>query len=1396
MTFKGNTSGYVQPAIPRLDGYYNHWSMLMENFLKSKEYWALIEEGIPEVKEGTILTEAQSKAISDLKLKDLKAKNFLFQAIDRTTLETLLKKDTSKDIWDSLKKKYQGTSRVKRAQLQALRKEFEMLHMKGGESINEYFARILTTANQMKMHGEKLEDVTIIEKILRSMNSRFDYMVCSIEESNDIDTMSVDELQSSLVVHEQRMTKHIEQEQALNVTYAVRPFGGGRGRGSFRGRGRGRGRGTREGNFGKSFVECYNCHKTGHFQWECPHKREEKANFAEIEEEEEQMLLMAYTENKPAGNEEMTNFVEEEGEMLMMAYTEDNGAVASFVEEEEMQLITYTENNGAVAEMLLMAYTETIPAEKGALWYLDSGCSNHMTGNKSLFCVLDEVFREKVKLGNDSSMSVMGKGSIQMLVNNKIHNLDDVFYIPELKSNLISLGQLQEAGCSILLQRGRCQIHDSNGELVANIKTSGNRMFQLITEVTGDQTCFQTSNQDLSWLWHYRFGHLNFSGLKTLQKKEMVRGLPQINDPSNVCEECVTAKQHRESFPKESTWRANHILQLVHSDICGPLNPTSNSHKRYFITFTDDFSRKTWVYFLVEKSETIEVFKRFKAKVEKETEKFIQCFRTDRGGEYTSNEFVDVCERSGIKRQLTAAYTPQQNGVSERRNRTIMNMVRSLLASKNMPKAFWPEAVKWSVYVLNRSPTFSVKNVTPEEVWSGQKPTVSHFRIFGCVAYAHIPDPKRMKLDDKGEKCVLLGVSEESKAYRLYNPITKRICISRDVVFDEHSSYDWESTDKGNPMALELENNGKADAEEDAHSGEGECESGSMDQVTETLLPETSETPIHSMHISRRKPAWMIDYTSGEELADEDSLAHLALFAESDPITFDEAIKDSKWRKAMDAEIEAIERNHTWELAELPEGEKTVGVKWIYRTKLNERGEVDKFKARLVAKGYTQRYGIDYSEVFAPVARHDTIRMIISLAAMNEWNVFQLDVKSAFLHGELVEQVFVDQPPGYIKKGSKGLVYKLKKALYGLKQAPRAWYNRIDNYFSKAGFHKCPYEHTLYIKTRGRGNLLIVCLYVDDLIFTGNDEDMFKVFKQSMMKEFEMTDLGKMKFFLGIEVTQSAGGIFICQRKFAREVLVRFGMDDCNSVQIPIIPGTKLTRDDGGAKIDSTYYKQMIGSLMYMTTTRPDLTYAVSLISRFMEAPTELHHQAVRKILRYLKGTLDYGLFYKTQKSVKCELIGFSDSDYAGDAEDRKSTSGYVFLLSGAAISWSSKKQLVVTLSTTEAEFIAAASCACQGIWLNRILEEVKHAQQGPIMLFYDNNSTIKLSKNPVLHGRSKHIDVRFHFLRDLTKEGKVELIHCRSAEQIADILTKPLKAESFVKLRALLGMCSIVEIN
>lgn len=297
-----------------------------------------------------------------------------------------------------------------------------------------------------------------------------------------------------------------------------------------------------------------------------------------------------------------------------------------------------------------------------------------------------------------------------------------------------------------------------------------------------------------------------------------------------------------------------------------------------------------------------------------------------------------------------------------------------------------------------------------------------------------------------------------------------------------------------------------------------------------------------------------------------------------------------------------------------------------------------------------------------------------------------------------------------------------------------------------------------------------------------------------MKKEFDMTDLRKMRFFLGIEVLQKSDGIFICQKKYAAEVLNRFGMTECNSVCNPIVPGCKIHRDEKGVKVDETFFKQIVGSLMYLTATRPDLMFIVSLISRFMASPTELHFQAAKRTLRYLRGTMNYGILYK--KGEVGNLLAFTDSDYAGDVEDRKSTSGYVFMMNGGAVAWSSKKQPIVTLSTTEAEFVAAAACACQAVWMRRVLKELSHLQEGSTMVMCDNSSTIKLSNNPILHGRSKHIDVRFHFLRDLTKEGIVKLVYCGTRNQIADLMTKPLKLEVFQKFREELGVCTVPEVN
>ncbi|PNX81311.1 copia-type polyprotein [Trifolium pratense] len=390
--------------------------------------------------------------------------------------------------------------------------------------------------------------------------------------------------------------------------------------------------------------------------------------------------------------------------------------------------------------------------------------------------------------------------------------------------------------------------------------------------------------------------------------------------------------------------------------------------------------------------------------------------------------------------------------------------------------------------------------------------------------------------------------------------------------------------------------------------------------------------------------------------------------------------------------------------------------------------------------------------------------------------------------GELMENVYVMQSLGY-QKGKGDQVYKLRKALYGLKQAPRAWYSKIESYFVSENFKNCPHEHTLFVKQGNNQKILIVSIYVDDLIYTGNDTAMMNEFKASMKDKFAMTDLGKMKYFLGVEVNQGKQGIFIHQQKYSAEILKRFGMEDCNKVCSPIVTGCKLVKDENGKPTDATTYKQMIGCLMYLLATRPDLTFAVCLAARYMERPTEMHVALVKRIMRYLKGTLKLRMLYKCKENNDLIVKGWSDSDYAGDHDDRKSTSGYVFTLGGSVICWSSKKQLIVTLSTTEAEFVSAASCAYQCLWLKSILDHLLIKQPGCIVINCDSSSSIKLSKNPILHGRCKHIDVRYHFLRDLSKDGIVELQYCKSHEQLADIMTKALKFDSFCKLREGTGM-------
>ncbi|KAK4395665.1 Retrovirus-related Pol polyprotein from transposon RE2 [Sesamum angolense] len=778
-----------------------------------------------------------------------------------------------------------------------------------------------------------------------------------------------------------------------------------------------------------------------------------------------------------------------------------------------------------------------------------------------------------------------------------------------------------------------CTIYDNKDKTlkIAEVRMKEHRCFLIHLQYMG-RTAMK-AQEDQSWLWHRRLGHFNFQGLKILHQKKMMTNLPQIQAVEGACEACQQGKQHRKPFPSGTSWRAKAVLELIHTDVCGPMRTPSHEQNRYFILFIDDYSRMTWVYFMREKSEVFKVFKKFKNLVEKQSGRSIKVLRSDRGKEYNNSEFDKFCEEEGE------------------------TLAKSFLGRSSLHCSLSTQQVSHK----------EVQNMTPIEAWSGKNPSAKHLRVFGSICYVHILTEKRHKLEEKTEKGIFLGYNTQSKGYRIYNLKTKKLIISRDVEFDEDAMWNWDE-EKIERQSVMIPKETPPQQQQEEGIDQAEMERRSQQ------APGSPRRPPPSEEIEEETPPRRTKLLS--------DIYETCNFIMLEPENFETAVKHKVWVQAMEEEIKMVEKNNTWELADRPKDKEVIGVKWIYKMKLNADGSIQKHKARLVAKGYSQLPGIDYTETFAPVARLDTIRALIAIAANKKWEIYQMDVKSAFLNGYIDEEIYVEQPQRFIAKGSEDKVLRLKKELYGLKQAPRAWYSRIDKYFMDRGFRRSLSVPTLYIKSQGN-DTLIVSLYVDDLIYTRNNEKMIQDFKEDMMKTFEMSDLGLMHFFLGIEINQEKEGIFICQRKYKETLLKKFKMESCKTITTPLVTGEKYQKEDGSQKVDGSMYRSLIGSLLYLTATRPDIMFATSLISRFMQSPSQVHYAAAKRILRYLRGTKDFGIWYKSTNDAK--LLGYTDSDWAGSVDDMKSTSGYTFSLGSGIFSWASKKQATVAQSSAEA---------------------------------------------------------------------------------------------------------------
>ncbi|GKB40949.1 putative ribonuclease H-like domain-containing protein [Tanacetum coccineum] len=435
--------------------------------------------------------------------------------------------------------------------------------------------------------------------------------------------------------------------------------------------------------------------------------------------------------------------------------------------------------------------------------------------------------------------------------------------------------------------------------------------------------------------------------------------------------------------------------------------------------------------------------------------------------------------------------------------------------------------------------------------------------------------------------------------------------------------------------------------------------------------------------------------------------------------------------------------------------------------------------------GYRQEEGVDYDEVFAPVARIEAIRLFLAFASFMGFSVYQMDVKSAFLYGNITEEVYVNQPPGFVDPHHPNKVYKVIKALYGLHQAPRAWYERLSTFLLKHGYRRGAIDKTLFIK-RDRKDIMLVQVYVDDIIFGSTKTSMVKEFEKLMQKEFKMSSMGELTFFLGLQVKQSTAGIFISQDKYVKDILNKFDFRTIKPATTPIEAHKALGKDEEGEDVDVHLYRSMIGCLMYLTASRPDIMFAVCLCARFQVTPKVSHMHAVKRIFRYLKHQPKLGLWYP--KDSPFHLEAFSDSDYAGDNHDRRSTSGGCQYLGRRLVSWQCKKQTIVAISSTEAEYVAAASCCGQVLWMqNQLFDYGFNFMNTDIHI--DNESTICIVKNPVFHSKTKHIQIRHHFIRDCYDQRLINVVKVHTDDNVADLLTKGFDLARFNSLVVNIGM-------
>lgn len=1462
---------YDVPSLDDEGKNFTMWRYRVEMVLRVRKLWRIVTGDEP--KPG----ESEPDQLADWSERDQEAKAQVTLTLANEPLSGVLHATSAKDVWDKLLERYEGRGKQTIAYLIS---ELFRATLSDESDLEPQLNAMRQKATTLRTLGQTLDDALVAIAIIISLPESYSVLRTILMSTDD--KLTTDKVIAQILTEERA-----RREAGRQHAYAAKLSGNAPPPKS-------KGKKSKKAA-ATSGPTCTYCKKPNHTEDVCrKKKRDQEVKVAE----------------KAKGKDENKD---EKGQSDLTAK------------------VAHVRPSSPVNETIQLFVAETLAQRSTSLnkWLVDSGASNTMSSRRDWFINYQQLASPvRVWLGDERYIHAVGIGQIQLdmdVGNGKTRTsmLRGVYYVPDLNGNLLSVSRLAERGHSFSFHDDLCEISKEGRTVALARKQDG--LYTLLAKQCAPERVYvasaspddssavetappliampakaEKSSKATLATWHRRLGHLNVDSVVKMVRKGMVKGMDIIGSlkpkRSLACAPCLEGKQSRSPITKESTVENPRVLWRTFSDVCGPMDTAARTGHTSFVTHIDAKSHRGMVTLTKRKGEAEHHTKAYIERAEAETGERANFFRSDGGGEYGSATLQKWFELKGIHHEKTNPYTPQENGVAERYNRTLVEMARAMLSDASLPKMFWGDAVLYAAYILNRTPSRALPDdVTPHEAYTGNKPNLAHLRTFGCKCWVHIPDELRKKLDVKSVECRFLGYAHNRRAFVAVDAKNfRRVYESRDVFFDEGDGeeptrvvIDPESLELQPPMHHSASEPASPTVQKHVHIEDVPDEDGPLPELLdddndsdddgEYDLPyppplRRSPTPPAADHLRQppppRQPAQThrssrksvppgppLPYpnpapppevrrsmrTRRAPVRDDDPRLRVNAYepntvraaqdavraAEDDrlpprwrevgqdedtdqvgahdgepaayqaaaednpePRTYEEAVSGPEapyWKAAMADELGQFVKTELYDEVERPRGRKVIGSKWVYKRKLGPDGSVVKYKARLVAQGFTQVEGIDYNETFAPTAKFTTIRSLLALAAKLDLEIDQMDVKSAFLNGELEEEIYMECPPGFSKSVRE--VWRLNKSLYGLKQAGREWYKKVKAEFEALGFTRSNADHGVFYKNDD-GKLVIIAIYVDDMLIFSNSTAARNATKSALSERFEMTDLGEAHWILNMELTRDRANrtLKLSQRQYIETILDRHGMADCKPVATPMVQNQKLTKLDV-PEIDPQPYQQALGSLMYaMVGTRPDIAYTVGALSQHSATPGQEHWVALKRVFRYLRGTTDLSIVYDGK--IHDEPFAFVDADHANDPITRRSVGGYVYLIAGGAVSWSSKKQASVALSSTEAEYMAASTSTQEAVWLRILLGELGLLNlANPTRQRIDNQSAMALARNDAFHNRTKHIAVRHHFIREKVEDGEIDVEYVPTDRQVADVLTKPLGRVKHVRFVEGMGL-------